>query len=183
MPHKRARDDLTAECVRSILDYDPLTGIFIWRWRDGIHLGTNRRCAGKPAGHVDADGRFVMIRISGRPYMAHRLAWLYMTGEWPKEEVDHKNVNPMDNRWENLREANHSQNNANRPRQPRNTSGVPGIDFYKRIGKWRVRVAQKSFGYYASFEDAVAARERGARELQGAFAHPDSLNTLAHKAS
>src|SRR5215467_8628570 len=98
--------EIDATRVREVLDYDFETGRFTWR------VKRTRVTVGDLAGCLDA-GRY-KIRISGRNYWAHRLAFLWMTGEWPQGEVDHKNGNPTDNRWSNLRDATRPQNQHNR---------------------------------------------------------------------
>ena len=97
---------LTVERLRELLSYDPATGKFLWR--------VGRQCmrAGAVAGATEVQG-YRVIKIDGKIYKAHRLAWLYVTGEWPPEEIDHKNTDPQDNVWSNLRLATHSQNQAN----------------------------------------------------------------------
>jgi citrate synthase len=91
--------DLTAEELRRVLHYDPDTGIFTWK----VTL-SNRNPAGKKAGCIDHYG-YIMMSIHGKRYKAHRLAWLYMTGAWPTNQIDHKFNNRSDNRFSELREA------------------------------------------------------------------------------
>lgn len=98
--------NLTAERVREILDYDPLTGVFRWAIRT-----SPAAAAGDVAGSLYAGYR--RIRIAGRAYLAHRLAWLHVHGEWPAGEVDHRNGNPGDNRIGNLRVVTPQENKHN----------------------------------------------------------------------
>src|SRR5262245_53364654 len=130
MAKARLDDPLTQEQLRAALHYDPQTGIFTWRWRATAMQRTNTWRAGKPAGCVRPDG-YIKIVIDYRPYMAHRLAFLYMTGAWPVGEPDHKNGIPADNRWRNLRPATKSQNNANSKLRSNSTSGHKGIYWHK----------------------------------------------------
>jgi hypothetical protein len=88
---------LTANEVRHLLDYDPATGVFRWRVKPG-----RRVAAGAETGCVSNYG-YKVIGIKGRVYQASRLAWLYVTGEWPEHDVDHANGDTADNRWDNLR--------------------------------------------------------------------------------
>lgn len=110
------RNDLTAEYVRAILDYETETGLFRWKTRsfdDGrITKIWNTKHAGKIAGTVCVQG-YVAIGVDDHPRKAHRLAWLWVTGEWPVE-VDHKDRNRANNRWSNLRHADDSTNQHNR---------------------------------------------------------------------
>src|SRR5271168_635905 len=111
---------ITASDLRKIISYDADTGIFIWRHRDGDIPEIRRwntRYAGMHAGCQNAKG-YVTLHIDHdglkKHLKAHRLAWLYVTGEWPAKEVDHINLIKSDNRWANLREATPSQNLGNR---------------------------------------------------------------------
>ena len=99
--------DLTADEVRSMYDYDPLSGLLTRRF------GSGGRKAGSVVGNVGADGR-VQMYVNGRNYKAHRVIWLYVTGEWPRHDVDHIDGNPSNNRWNNLRDVPHHVNLQNR---------------------------------------------------------------------
>ena len=159
--------------------YDPATGMMYSRGRSGK--------GGSPAGKLlgsimtDRDGtRTGHVRIEFKEFgrfgfLRHRLAWLYMTGRWPADEIDHKNLIKFDDRWDNLREAGNDQNQANRGTRPHNTSGITGVSFHSSQGKW---YAECSIGgvrvlhaYFNTKEEAVAARER-ALCVQGEFAYP-----------
>lgn len=98
---------LTAESLRELLHYDPQTGIFTWR----VTRGNLKACS--RAGSMKEDG-YIRVCIGERRYHAHRLAWLYVTGDWPVEEIDHINRNKADNRFTNLRPATRSTNEQNR---------------------------------------------------------------------
>lgn len=159
---------LTAERVKQLLDYDPATGSFTWRENRG---GTARR--GGRAGSINVLG-YVDIGVSGRRCLGHRLAWLYVHGAWPPHEIDHINGNPADNRIANLRLATRTQNVRNTRRRHDNSSGVKGVYWIARCGKWRadIRVAGKGkhLGYFNRIEDAAAAYERAAAKHFGEFA-------------
>lgn len=156
---------LTAKRVREVLSYDRKTGLFVWR------VDRRRFGPGTPAGHRRKDG-YVNIVIDGRPYKAHRIAWLYVTGEWPENDIDHKDRNKSNNRWTNLREATDSQNMTNRPRSRNNTSGFKGVA--RQEGKWTAYVYKEKKRYYLglfdTIDDAVRARLKRVAELHGAFA-------------
>lgn len=156
--------NLTAERLRQIVHYDPETGIFTWKMKSRPHCRVGDR-----AGHAKHNG-YRAIGLEGIFREEHRLAWLYMTGEWPDGPLDHINRKPADNRWANLRRATCSQNQANRP-APR--SDIPkGVT---RVGsRWQSQITIRRkyhyLGRFKTMEEAAAAYERAAREAFGEFA-------------
>lgn len=148
-----AAADLTAARLRELLHYDQLTGVFTWR----VTRGCAR--AGDIAGHTNIDG-YVDIGVGGHLYLAHRLAWLYMNGEWPAALIDHENMVRCDNRWDNLRPATQSQNKQNiRYARADNKCGFLGVS--KCRNRWRsvieVNGKQKHIGCFDTPEQANAA--------------------------
>src|SRR5262249_32141337 len=117
---------ITQERLKEVLFYSPKTGTFIWR----VTLNPRGK-AGSVAGCKD--GAYWAIRIDRTLYDAHRLAWLYMTGEWP-EGIDHRDKDGINNRWKNLREADQSQNGANSRLRVNSATGYKGV--YLRRGKY-----------------------------------------------
>jgi hypothetical protein len=154
--------------VLALLRYDPGTGVFTWRVDHNYNAKT-----GEVAGARFDGGRYWTIGIDGENYLAHRLAWLYMTGEWPPADIDHRNRVGTDNRWDNLRLATPSQNLANAKKRSDNTSGVKGVSWFKQTRKWRAYVCQHGkethLGYYATLEEARLVRQAKAAELFGEF--------------
>lgn len=148
---------ITALELRERLQYDPDTGL--WRWLNSRRGGYN----GKPAGTIDAKGYWV-IKIDGQSYKASRLAFLYMTGEWPTAEMDHIDGYPGNDVWDNLREATRTENNQNR-----HHNGV-GIGISRYFNKWKVMVGRTYLGLFNTFEEAEVARDTAAIELHGEFA-------------
>lgn len=152
---------LTAQRLRELLEYDPTTGVF--RWRNDAGCG-GRIPAGAAAGGVNKVHGYANIHMDGTLYRAHRLAWLYMTGEWTKHEIDHINRQRADNRWSNLREATTAQNLQNKNRYSSNTSGFPGVHWRPTVGKWQARIGiggkRISLGHYATAEDAASAYQQ-----------------------
>lgn len=148
--------ELTAERLREILTYDPNTGEF--RWRISIN---SQAPEGAITGYVSRAG-YSLIRISGRKYRAHRLAWLYVHGRWPKDQIDHINRIRNDNRITNLREATHWENQQNRGIASRNSSRYAGVCWHTGKSKWHARIKingrYKHIGYFEFIEDGVAAR-------------------------
>lgn len=161
---------LTAERLRLLLHYDPKSGIFRWRNTECKRLKTGdiAGCAIK--------GRSTRIHLIGHQYRAHRLAWLYMTGGWPEHEVDHRDRDPSNNKWRNLRVATHQQNLCNTKLRSDNTSGGKGVRLDKRNGRWRARIhignRERSVGAFDTFDEASAAYAAAARKQFGEFANP-----------
>lgn len=178
-----ANNNLTASYLRSILHYDKETGIFTWRTRPPGHFKTSRahlirnaRFAGAKAGHLCESHGYVQIRIDKKLYLAHRLAWLYMTGEWPAAQIDHINCDKLDNRFCNLRQATNAENIRNSRKPSTNTSGLKGVSWHKPNNKWRVQISangsKRHLGYFDEdkLDEAAAAYERAAKALHGEFA-------------
>jgi hypothetical protein len=169
---KKPRNDLTADYVRSILDYDPETGIFRWKPRSDVPPEWNARRAGAVAGGRMVHG-YWFIGIHDIRYLSHRLAWLYVTGEWPADQLDHINMNREDNRFANLRQATNSQNTMNRVKQSNNSSGFKGVKFHKRSGLWHAQIAVDgkvhSLRYHKTPEEAAEAYKRAAQKFHGKF--------------
>ena len=157
---------LTQKRLKEILNYDPETGIFIWRERlarDGRRLG----CAGKEAGTVKKDG-YIIIKYDEVCYPAHRLVWLYLFGYIPEYEVDHLDRVRHNNRAENLREVSPSCNCQNQKVKECNKSGITGVCWHKSSNKWRSYLSLNnkkiSLGYSTSLLDAAKARYAGEKE-------------------
>ena len=150
-------NELTAEKLRSILHYNPETGIFTWK------VGSaNQVKAGNIAGCPNGDG-YLCIRVCSRLHRAHRLAWLYVYGTWPKDQLDHINRNRSDNRIANLRDVSHKQNMQNASKRSDNTSGHPGVSWLKQHSKWRAKIThnykQTHLGCFNTVEEALSARK------------------------
>lgn len=160
-------DTLTQDRLKELLHYDPETGVFTRR----VVLN-NKIKVGDIAGCL-CNG-YVKIRVEVRRYRAHRLAWLYMVGDWPKDQLDHINGKRDDNRWANIREATSSENMKNRKINTNNTSGIMGVCWNKRSGRWdaQIKLGGRTI-HLGSFRDktaAILARMEG--EKKYAF-HPN----------
>lgn len=135
-----AAADLTAARVRELLHYDPLTGVFTRRVATGRH---GCHTAGSIVGTLD-DGGYLRAGVDGRTYRLHRLAWLYMTGEWPARDVDHRFRIKTDNRWSELRAASRGENLQNRTTAQSNSRhGVLGVSPNKKGWRARITIAGK----------------------------------------
>ena len=165
---------LTQERLKELLSYNSESGEFIWKIRR-----SRGALAGGIAGRIskakrDAGGGYRWIGIDGKEYLAHRLAWLYMTGVEPQGDIDHRNTDRADNRFANLREADGSQNMANKVRQANNTTGFKGVSLNKATGKFVASIqrggAYKYLGLFKTPEQAHAAYAAEAKSLFGDFA-------------
>lgn len=135
---------ITQEELMEVVNYDEVTGVFIWKERP-LHLFKtpksgkmwNGKFAGKQAGCISHRRSYVtrVIRIKNKDYYAHRLAWIYMTGEQPPEQIDHKDRNSLNNAWDNLRDGTYI-NNKNLSMNKSNTSGVTGVYWNQNLSKW-----------------------------------------------
>ena len=124
---------LTLDRLREVLSYDHETGIFTWlKFKAGVRCGSR-------AGYLGTSG-YRRIRIDGEEYKSSRLAWLYMTDEWPKNLIDHINTDKSDDRFSNLREATVSQNGANRLAQRNNRIGIKGVRLSKTGKRFEVSI-------------------------------------------
>ncbi|QEG07628.1 homing endonuclease [Salmonella phage SE5] len=153
--------ELTHSELRSLLKYRKTTGEFIWK------------DSGEVAGHLSKSG-YIQIKVNSKTYRAHLLAWYYVTGEYPIKIIDHKNHKRYDNRWKNLREATHAMNSWNTSLRSDSKSGVKGVCYDERTGRWRARVTVfgKTYGcgYHTSKKAAEAAVRTRRVELHGEFA-------------
>jgi hypothetical protein len=164
---------VSAELARSLLDYNPGTGIITWKPRPVLKQqdkGWNSRCAGKTAGNLMKTG-YIRLAIANKSYQAHRVAWLMHTGEWPEEEIDHIDHDPANNRISNLRDVSHKQNGRNMSLPRNNTSGVIGIGWDRSRGKWSAKSELDgrtvNLGRFDSL--SAASEERTNYELRHGF--------------
>lgn len=144
---------VTLARVTQLLEYNPDTGIFKW-----IATTSNRIQVGDVAGSPHASGH-ISIGIDGRLYLAHRLAWLIMTGDWPSKKIDHKNVIPNDNRFDNLRDVTQAHNLQNQKKAHKDCeSGLLGA--YKAGNSWKLEIYTNGKKLYlGTFPTAELAHE------------------------
>lgn len=155
--------------LKELLEYDPDTGLFLWRMKTKKHISCprilkviNSRNGGKAAGKVCHDG-YLRIGISGKKYMAHRLAWVYMHGDCEIDQIDHVNGNRSDNRIQNLRSIQAGENKRNMGISRRNTSGVVGVSWNKSLKKWSANIYHLGknvhLGLFDNLDEAKELRE------------------------
>lgn len=158
---------ITYSRLLEVLNYDPITGLFYWRNNIG-----KRFKAGQKAGSLNIQNNYIEIGIDGISYRAHRLAYFYMTQEWPSPSCDHVNGIKHDNRWINLRQATVGQNGANSA--PRRGVKYKGAYLNARKNKWfsQITVNGKSIrlGTFDNPEAAHKAYCKAAKKYHGEFA-------------
>ena len=166
--------ELTQTILHELLLYDPYTGSLTWRRRDRRWFKCDRdwkawntKNAGKPAfATPDSDG-YPQGRIFGKSCRAHRMIWLYMTGHWPDPEIDHKNRNLADNRFQNLREATHRQNSRNKSLRYDSTTRMAGV-LPLPSGNYQAQIHGNDgcirLGTFKTIAEAAAARRAAAAQ-------------------
>lgn len=168
---------MRAEDINSGLSSKRLKELFSYDEKSGIFTRKTAPCravkVGDVAGSISKDDGYVRISIDGRRYLAHRLAWLYVKGEWPADMIDHDDGNKSNNAIANLREANNSQNICNSPVRKDNFLGIKGVRLHE-TGRYHARIfvngKWKSLGLHDSAEVASAAYEEAAKKYFGQFA-------------
>lgn len=154
------KNELTFERASELLRYDEETGKIFWRvtrggWiKDGAEAGSQWR------------NTYRQIKIDGRLYKAHRVAWLLHYGVWPKNQIDHIDGDGLNNRPENMRDVTQRENTRNARMRSDNTSSVTGVYWYKPYGTWKAQIningKRKHLGYFTDFGEAAAAYRKAA---------------------
>lgn len=163
-------NEITAEFIRNLVDYDPETGVFTYREDRICGRGRVNIKAGDVAGTKRPNG-YRLININLKPMLSHRLAWLHFYGEWPKNVIDHINGDPSDNRIKNLRDVTFAENMQNIRKSPssRKIGTLLGASLYKPTNRWRAYLRvdnkQKHLGYFATEEEAHAAHIEAKRKF------------------
>lgn len=177
----------TPEQLRELLRYEPDTGKLFWRERppkmfeggayppERTAKRWNTRYAGAEAMTALKDGGYRTGRVMGRQYLSHRICWVLHYGSWPTSGVDHINGVTGDNRIVNLRDETQSENMRNTKRRSNNKSGVKGVFWVERDGKWEAQICidgkKRSLGKYFDIEDAANAYREAAKRIHGEFAN------------
>lgn len=155
---------LTYERLKELLHYEPETGWFTWRINSAVAKPGDR------AGNIHGFG-YRQIGLDYKKYLEHSLAWFYMTGEWPKTEIDHINRDKSDNRWANLRAATRSQQGHNKGMSARNKLGFPGVNKHGTKYVSRILVDSKAIhlGWFSTIAQARIARLLAEKQHFGRF--------------
>lgn len=176
------RRTLDTSFLRECLNYNAETGEFTWLDRPLHHFSRPQDCkrfntqfAGCAAGNLDVVHGYWTIRLKGKSWPAHRIAWAIFHDEWA-EQIDHINGVKVDNRIENLRNATHQDNMKNLPIRKDNASGVSGVSWSRARGLWIAQIgsgkSRKYLGGFVTIDEAKNARrkamsERGYHENHG----------------
>jgi hypothetical protein len=159
---------LTRDYVKSILNYDPDTGEFTWKISPKFNVNIGDKAGGNHNGYC-------RVSIKNKKYLTHRLAWLYVYGEFPDTHLDHINGDRGDCRISNLRKANYITNGYNRARPKNNTSGIKGVVWDKSANKWKVSIGVNGnkvyIGLFEDIELAELVATEARRKYHGEFAN------------
>lgn len=157
------------ETLRKLLRYEPETGKLFWRERPVDMFTTssycdrwNSRYAGYEAFTSKNGKGYLVGRILGRTYRAHRVIWAMETGSWPVDQIDHEDHDRSNNRFKNLREVSNAENSRNMSLSCRNSSGIVGVHWNKQREKWHAQILVAGcniyLGLFDDLSDATAAR-------------------------
>lgn len=163
-----AMAELTFERANYLMSYEEDSGALIWKVR------VSRRVKpGMTAGSLVKRNGYIALKVDGRHYLAHRVAYLIKTGRFPKFHLDHRDGVRHNNSWANLRDATRSENNRNAKTPITNTSGVKGVNKHKKSGKWCAEIHHEGrtrhLGLFDSLELAKEFRQLAADLIHGEF--------------
>ena len=169
------KDNIDPQVLKELVSYDYDTGFLSWKprplkmfcderaWKIWNTRYANKKITSNRRGYIG-------LRLMGKNYFAHRVIWAMHYEEWPKNQIDHINGKPDDNRLDNLRDVGNSVNHRNLKLPSNNTSGRIGVCFYKKTGKWKAEITVNKkyifIGMFDKFDDACAAR-KNAEEVHG----------------
>lgn len=159
-----ANSILTQARLKELLHYDHETGVFTW-----LVTKNNRKAkVGNELRSVGCGG-YLRVSIDHKRYLLHRLAWFYVHGSFPENQIDHINRIRSDNRICNLRLATDSENRQNMSISQKNTSGHTGVTFYKRDQTWQAQIflnyKNHFLGRFKTIESAIEARKNAKANL------------------
>ena len=161
--------NINYKLLLKLLHYEPSTGVFTWRESPCCRIP-----AGARAGSVNtsrSDQPYWNIMVNAKNYRSGRLAWLYMTGKWPKREIDHRDGNPLNDVWSNLRPATSTQNKANQKIRRDNKTGFKGVHPCRNrfSARAHIRGVYKHLGVFDTAEEAAAAYRQATVAVHGEY--------------
>lgn len=159
---------ISQERLKELFDYDPETGVLTW-----LKDNYSNKVTGLRAGSVSRTPHrtWRQVGIDGGDYKTYQVIWCWMTGEWPEDEIDHRNLDSLDDSWNNLRLVTRSQNCTNR--RGWSSAKLKGVS-KDGVGSWRARITKdgetRSLGSFDCPAAASFAYQIAADELHGEFA-------------
>lgn len=155
---------LTQKELKECIFYDPDTGVFERKFKDARNrLRSPKIIALRPSKPNGRHKTYCRIMVFGKRYQAHALAWLYVYGYLPKEEIDHLDGDGCNNRISNLRQVTRAENCKNKRIHSNNSSGAQGVSFHRVAKKWmayiNVNGVRKTIGFFESFSEAKDKRD------------------------
>lgn len=175
MPKK----DITQARLKELLNYDPKTGVFTWKKnRAGVRSGSTAGCI-----DTASNSGYVRIGLDSTVHQAHRLAWLYVYGCFPEQQLDHINRDRSDNRIENLRQVTNTINQWNRAKNRNSASGHQGVSLHKLTKKWQAKISANGrtmhLGLFDTPEAAHAAYIAAKKEYHQIESESGALSPIS----
>lgn len=169
--------DISQKTVQSLLEYNPDTGVLKWKERceslfpkKCYMVAWNKKNAGNRAGSILTNKRTGyknrQITLLGKRRLEHQVVWLYVKGHPIPTEIDHINQDATDNRWSNMRASNHSLNGRNSTKKSTNTSGITGVYWHKRAGKWLAYCTCNGECNYLGLHADIKNAEKAVKEFR-----------------
>ncbi len=148
---------ITQKQIKELIHYDKDSGVFTWKV-DRQNIAKKGMVAGS-----SASDNYLVLTLFNKQYKAHRIAWMYEYGHFPKDNIDHINGNKKDNRIINLRDVTSLINHKNMSIDKRNKSGKTGVTWHKLSKKWIANISVDKrlvhLGYFENIEDAIKVRQ------------------------
>lgn len=158
---KKYKELPSSDVLNDILTYDFETGELYWKVRDIKYFYNERYCktwntrySNKKAGTIGKNG-YLNLHIFDELFYNHRIIWKIVTGEEPIYQIDHVNMNTLDNRFCNLRNSLDGQNKHNQGFRKNNTSGIKGVCWNKRLSKWFAQIMKDKVKYHLGYFDDI----------------------------
>ncbi len=171
------------EEVAQLVGYDPETGSLLWKRREGARKQWNAKHAGKGCGWINGNGYHMLgyTTADGKKHTikVHRLAWFIVHNALPKHEIDHLNRGRSDNHIGNLRDVPRAVNMRNLKMRRDNTSGVTGVSWFKRLGKWEARARLNSKNIYLGLFDDISEAEAVVKAFRAKHGYTDTHGEAA----